>query len=104
MKGAIEEIRIVHTPLDMEEVGRIWGTFNQPYRRSAAYEVSVVQLDMLAASTQRLPGRVRSIGVPETDVPFRPPLVTAMTPTTARRERSCASTASNWRAGASICA
>jgi hypothetical protein len=83
LKSAVEEIRVVHISLDMDEVSRIWGTFDQPYRTSTCYEVSVVQLDMLAAGGG-VPARVRAIGVPDTDAPFRPPVVTAMDPTHGR--------------------
>jgi hypothetical protein len=61
-------------------VSRIWGTFDQPYRTSTCYEVSVVQLDALAAGAPGVPQRVRTAGVRGPDAPFAPPLLTAMTP------------------------
>jgi len=78
---ALEEIRIVHTPLDMEQTSRVWSTFTQPYRTSSLYEVSVVQIDMLADSEQPLPNRVRTVGVPDVRAPFKPPIVTTLSPT-----------------------
>jgi hypothetical protein len=80
LRGALEELRIVQVPPDLEEVSRIWSTFTRPYRTSVCYEVSVVQLDMLRESGQALPRRVRRIGVPDPGAPFHPPTVTAMTP------------------------
>ena len=47
LSDAVEELRIVHVPLDLEDVSRIWSTFKHPYRTSTTYEVSVVQLDRL---------------------------------------------------------
>ncbi|GAA4095463.1 DUF4255 domain-containing protein [Actinomadura miaoliensis] len=81
LRGAPEEIRVVHVPLDLEELSRIWSTFTRPYHVSACYEVSVVQLD--AKGTVHAPSkRVRRIGVPDPQAPFHPPTVTAMTPMT----------------------
>jgi hypothetical protein len=77
---ALEEVRIVHSPIDVDEMSRIWSTFTQPYRTSALYEVSVVQIDVLPASEQVMPKRVRHVGVPQVRAPFRPPIVTTMTP------------------------
>jgi len=77
LRDAIEELRIVHVPLKLEEMNRIWGTFT-PYRISTAYEVSVVQLD--AEDERPLPKRVRTVGVPDVGAPFAPPVVTAMSP------------------------
>lgn len=82
LDAAQEEIRVIHSPLDLDEISRIWSTFTQPYRTSAMYEVSVVQIDMLPASQPVLPKRVRQVGVPDVQAPFRPPLVTAMNPST----------------------
>ncbi|HEX2084706.1 MAG TPA: Pvc16 family protein [Solirubrobacteraceae bacterium] len=80
LRDAVEEIRIVHVPLDLDEASRIWSTFGQPYRASACYEVSVVQIDPRRAGVTTVPARVRHTGVPEPRAPFHPPVVTAMTP------------------------
>ena len=80
LEDAQEEIRIIHTPLDVEETSRIWSTFTAPYRTSSLYEISVVQIDMLPESERPMPARVRTVGVPDVQAPFRPPIVTAMTP------------------------
>jgi hypothetical protein len=81
LEDAQEEIRIVHAPLNVEEMSRIWSTFTEPYRTSSLYEVSVVQIDMLPVSEQPMPKRVRTIGVPDVQAPFQPPIVTTLTPT-----------------------
>jgi Pvc16 N-terminal domain len=82
LKDAVEEIRIVQVPLDFEALGRLWSTFGQPYRTSAGYEVSVVQIARAGGSPPTVPGRVRKVGVSEPEAPFRPPLVIAMAPAT----------------------
>jgi hypothetical protein len=82
LKDAVEEIRIVQMPLDLEGMSRLWATFKQPYRTSAGYELSVVQLDRAAGTPPPVPQRVRKVGVPEPEAPFRPPLVTTMAPAT----------------------
>jgi hypothetical protein len=80
LRGASEQLRIVHTPLDLEEMSRIWSTFSQPYRTSAYYEVSVVQIDSQPEHPQALPKRVERVGVPAVSAPFQPPVVTTLTP------------------------
>ena len=80
LKTAREELRIVYNALDPEELSRLWTTFSKPFRLSVRYQVSTVQLDMLPAQERPLPKRVRTIGVPGVNAPFRPPIVTSMTP------------------------
>jgi len=80
LKGAREQFRIVYTALDPEELSRLWSTFAQPFRLSVRYQVSTVQVDMLPAQERPLPKRVRTIGVPGVNAPFRPPVVTGMSP------------------------
>jgi hypothetical protein len=80
LKGAREQFRIVYNALDPEELSRLWGTFGQPFRLSVRYQVSTVQLDMLPDKERPMPKRVRTIGVPTVEAPFRPPIVLAMTP------------------------
>lgn len=41
----IERIRIIQQPLSLEELSKLWATFQTQYRISAAYEVSVVLID-----------------------------------------------------------
>ncbi len=45
LKNQIERISIKPTNLSLEEISRLWGTFQTPYRISAAYEVSVVLIE-----------------------------------------------------------
>jgi hypothetical protein len=80
LTSAREQLRIVNNMLDPEELSRIWGTFSQPYRLSVLYQVSTVQLDMSSEQEQPLPKRVRTIGVPDVQAPFKPPVVLDMLP------------------------
>jgi Pvc16 N-terminal domain/IPT/TIG domain len=80
LKDAAEEIRVVHTPLALEEAGRIWSTFGVPYRAVASYEVSVVQLDQRAPAAPA-PERVRTIHIPPPEAAFAPPVVDGLDPT-----------------------
>ena len=77
---AREQLRIIHSSLDPEELGRLWSTFTQPFRLSVLYQVSTVQLDMLPARQSAIPQRVRRIGVPGVEQPFDLPEVRAMSP------------------------
>ena len=77
---AREQLRIIHSSLDPEELGRLWSTFTQPFRLSVLYQVSTVQLDMLPARQSAIPQRVRRIGVPGVRQPLDLPEVLAMSP------------------------
>lgn len=82
LEASREEIGIMLNALDMEELSNLWSTFSQPFRLSVHYEVSVVQLDL---STERtMAPRVRQVGVPGVEVPYRPPVVDRMEPASGR--------------------
>ncbi|MBU4261465.1 MAG: DUF4255 domain-containing protein [Proteobacteria bacterium] len=80
LAGAREQIKVMQNPVELEEMGNVWSTFSQPYRLSVAYEVAVVQLDMLSASELTMAKRVRQVGVPDVSAPFLPPTVEMITP------------------------
>lgn len=80
LKDAREQIKIMLNTLDMEELSQVWNTFTQPFRLSALYEVSVVQLDMLSESEKIMAKRVHQIGIPDVRAPFSPPLVQNIEP------------------------
>ncbi|MER2625562.1 MAG: DUF4255 domain-containing protein [Accumulibacter sp.] len=80
LKGAREQFTVVYNALEPEELSLLWGTFGRPFRLSVRYRVSTVQLDVLPASEQPLPQRVRTIGIPGVQAPFQPPVVLEMTP------------------------
>ncbi|MGB3299424.1 MAG: DUF4255 domain-containing protein, partial [Phormidesmis sp.] len=45
LKNQIERVRITPQILSVEEISKMWATFQTPYRISAAYEVSVVLIE-----------------------------------------------------------
>jgi len=75
-----EQIRIMLSPIDLEELSNVWNTFKEPYRLSVCYEISVVQLDMLPAAERQMAERVRTIGIPAVEAPFQPPEVDRIDP------------------------
>lgn len=77
---ASEQLRVMLTPLDPDDISRVWSTFEAPYRLSVAYEVSVLQLDQGAGTERALPARVREIGVPQVRAPYEPPSLTGLDP------------------------
>jgi hypothetical protein len=83
LKGAVEQIKIMLCSPDMDELTKVWGTFSKPFRLSAVYEVSVVQLDMGRDQAKPMPPRVRRTGVPRVTAGYTPPVVTAITPASA---------------------
>ncbi len=80
LSDAREQVKIMPVPIDMDELSKVWSTFNTPFRLSVGYEISVVQLDLPADSAQDMPPRVNAIGVPQINAPFNVPKVTAITP------------------------
>ncbi|MEV0535987.1 DUF4255 domain-containing protein [Kitasatospora sp. NPDC050463] len=44
LRDSFEELRVRPHPLSVEDLSRIWSTIGKPYRLSAAYQVSLVQL------------------------------------------------------------
>jgi len=80
LQGAREDFRIVFNAFDPEEIGRLWTTFAQPFRLSVRYQISAVQLDVSTAQDRPLAKRVRRIGVPAVNAPWKPPVVTGIAP------------------------
>jgi hypothetical protein len=80
LADASERLCIVPLPLGSDEIGHLWSTLKEPYRLSAQYEVSVVQLDATAAAQRTLAPRVRTVGVPEIRAPFEPPRILDLQP------------------------
>ncbi|NIM18420.1 MAG: DUF4255 domain-containing protein [Candidatus Aminicenantes bacterium] len=75
-----EQIKIMLNTLDLEELSKIWATFSIPFRLSALYEVSVVQLDMLSEREREMARRVEKIGYPEVRAPYDPPVLKSIEP------------------------
>jgi hypothetical protein len=74
-----EQIKIIPSHLDLNELSQIWSTFSAPFRLSVPYEVSVVQLDQ-ATAAQTMPKRVQQVGKPVVQAPFQVPQLTSLSP------------------------
>lgn len=84
LKDSREHIKIMLNPLDLDELSNIWATFTKAFRLSVLYEVSVVQLDMLSASERVMAKRVQKIGIPEIQIPYTPPFIDRINPTSGK--------------------
>lgn len=62
LKNQIERIRLVPQILSVEEVSKMWATFQAPYRISAAYEASVVLIESTTPVRTPLPVLMRGDG------------------------------------------
>ena len=51
----IERVRITAQPMSVEEMSKLWPTFQTNYRISAAYQVSVVLIESIRAAKARCP-------------------------------------------------
>ena len=80
LADAREQIKITHNSIDLEELSKIWSTFNEPFRLSVAYEISVVQIDQSPSAVVDLPTRVSSIGWPLVHGQLSVPVVTTVSP------------------------
>jgi hypothetical protein len=53
--GADEAVKVTLDPLSLEDLSKVWTALNRPFRPSAAYEVSVVQIDSRLRTPNVLP-------------------------------------------------
>lgn len=72
----IERVRITPQPLSIEDISKLWMTFQTQYRFSAAYEVSVVLIDGRRRKRAALPVRAANIYVST----FRRPVLDVVSP------------------------
>lgn len=75
--NSFEQIKIMLSPIGIEEISKIWATINQPYRLSVAYEVSLVEI------TPTPPPPVQGGIVLQTDLvvlPLQAPLLDSLSP------------------------
>jgi hypothetical protein len=49
----VERVRITLQPLSLDEMSKLWTTFQAPYRLSVAYEAAVVRIDSMTMSERR---------------------------------------------------
>lgn len=72
----VERVRITPQPLSLEEMSKLWTTFQTQYRISAAYEVSVVLIEGTQRKRTPLPVRAANIHVST----FRRPVLEDVSP------------------------
>jgi hypothetical protein len=58
----VEHLRITHQPMSLEEMSKLWTTFQTHYRLSVAYMVSVVLIESSRPSVTPLPVLSRGVG------------------------------------------
>jgi hypothetical protein len=55
LRGQVELIKLRLEPISLEDLSKIWTALTSPYRLSAAYAVSVVQIESLGPRRYPLP-------------------------------------------------
>jgi hypothetical protein len=58
----VERVRVTSQPLSMDELSKLWTTFQTQYRISAAYEVAVVLIESTRPTKVPLPVLARGVG------------------------------------------
>jgi hypothetical protein len=61
LRGEFEQVKICLDPLSLEDISKIWTALTRPYRLSAAYTVSVVQIESRRLRTLPAPVLTRRI-------------------------------------------
>lgn len=57
LRGAVERVKLTHDPLTIEDLSKVWTAITLPYRMSAAYTATVVQIE-----SRRTPLSPRLVG------------------------------------------
>jgi len=61
LRGEFEQIKITLDPISLEDLSKVWTALTRPYRLSAAYTVSVVQIESRRIKTLAAPVLTRRI-------------------------------------------
>jgi hypothetical protein len=76
LRSEFEQVKLTLEPLTLEDVAKVWTALNRPYRLSAAYEVSVVQIESgLPPRYVRLVGELPAAGPRSRAVPSAGPRI-----------------------------
>lgn len=93
---ADESVKVTLDPLSLEDLSKVWTALNKPFRPSAAYEVSLVQIDSKLGTPNALPvGPIGPASGPKVHV-------TAGTPPTIEDLHAAQRTAAQIRAGETL--
>jgi uncharacterized protein DUF4255 len=79
LRGEFEQIKLVLDPISLEDQAKVWTALTRPYRLSAAYTVSVVQIESLRLKRLASPVLTRQIHMavsrrPEISATYRRPV------------------------------
>ena len=61
LRGEFEQVKVTLEPLSLEDLSKVWTALTRPYRLSAAYTVSVVQIESRRIKTLAAPVLTRRI-------------------------------------------
>lgn len=61
LRGEFEQVKVTLDPISLEDVSKVWTALTRPYRLSAAYSVSVVQIESRRTKTLAAPVLTRRI-------------------------------------------
>jgi hypothetical protein len=79
LRGEFEQVKICLDPISLEDLSKVWTALTRPYRLSAAYTVSVVQIESRRTRTLAAPVLTRRIHLatskrPQVSDVYRSPL------------------------------
>jgi hypothetical protein len=69
LRGEFEKIKLTLDPISLEDLSKVWTALTRPYRLSAAYSVSVVQIESKRLKTLAAPVQTRRIHIAITKRP-----------------------------------
>ncbi|HXB69540.1 MAG TPA: DUF4255 domain-containing protein [Candidatus Acidoferrales bacterium] len=80
LRGEFEQVKLSLDPISLEDLSKVWTALTRPYRLSAAYSVSVVQIESRRLKTLAAPVQTRRIHIaiaqrPEIDAVYRTPVL-----------------------------
>lgn len=78
LRGEFEQVKLCLDPMSLEDLSKVWTALTRPYRLSAAYSVSVVQIESRRLKTLAAPVQTRRIHMavsrrPEISAVYRTP-------------------------------
>jgi hypothetical protein len=80
LRGAFEQVKLCLDPVSLEDLSKVWTALTKPYRLSAAYSVSVVQIESRRQRRLAAPVKTRQIHIaisrrPEISTVYRTPVL-----------------------------
>ena len=79
LRGEFERVKLCFDPVSLDDLSKVWTALTRPYRLSAAYTVSVVQIESRKVATLAAPVQTRRVHVivsrrPNIGLVYRTPL------------------------------